>query len=161
LLDADHSLAFGALREAARKAYAHARHDQPFEHYNPGSVSTVVPQDSGRQPQPLRQRSISRNARHEAVREQAHARKTESNAAILAAFPTELTASPTARELAAITGLAQSTVSLRLNELIAADQLVRDADGIHRPWPGRRSNWESARAAGEQPKAVDWPRTAA
>jgi hypothetical protein len=84
------------------------------------------------------------------MRRQSEALRAETNARILAAFPAELTSYRTARELAAATGMADSTLGPRLHELIADGQLVQDVDGIHRPRPGRRWDWEIARASGER-----------
>lgn len=81
------------------------------------------------------------NPSREAFRRQKEATKAETNARILAAFSAQLTSYGTARELAAATGLADSTLGPRLHQLLADGQLVQDADGIHRPRPGTRLAW--------------------
>jgi hypothetical protein len=90
------------------------------------------------------------HAGQEALRRRLEARKAQTIARVMAAFPAELTSYRTARELAAATGLAESTLGPRLVDLIADGALERDGDGIHRPRPGRRYDWEGERVAGRR-----------
>jgi hypothetical protein len=101
----------------------------------------VAPKNPGSEPQKSGQSPSRANARRDEVRRQAEATKAETNARILTAFSAELTSYRTARELAAATGLADSTLGPRLHQLLADGHLVQDADGIHRPRPGARLAW--------------------